>query len=375
MATAATTDAASASAGPRALIDLPALRHNLAVVRTAAPASRVWAVIKADAYGHGLAQAAAALADADGFAVARVDEGLALRRLGVDKPLLVMEGFADGQELTAAAAAALQLVVHDHWQVELLSRVGTARPRTLWLKVDTGMGRLGVQPGDAEAVARELRGIGAATRLVGLMTHLANGDDVNHELTSAQCRIARELAGRLGLPLSIGNSAGIVAHPASRSDWVRPGIMLYGGSPLIGRPAADLGLRPVMTLTSRLIAVRRLGQGAAVGYGSTFVCPEPMTVGVVAIGYADGYPRHAPGGTPVLVRGRRAPVIGRVSMDMVSIDLRTVPDAAAGDVVTLWGRGLPVDEIAGHANTISYELLCRLSPRVRVVHEDSERAL
>jgi len=353
--------------GPCARIDLDALRHNLGVVRAAAPASRVWAVIKADAYGHGVARAAAALAEADGFAVARVDEGLALRRLGVDRPVLVMEGFADADELAAARKAGLQLAVHDRWQVELLAGQRSAGPLSLWLKVDTGMGRLGVQPREADELAERLRRFGDGVVLTGLMTHLANGDDPAHPLTATQCAMARALAGRLGLPLSIGNSAGILAHAEARSDWVRPGIMLYGGSPLLDRDAADLGLRPAMTLTSRLIAVRRLAQGAAVGYGSTFVCPEAMAVGVVAIGYGDGYPRHAPPGTPVLVRGSRAPLIGRVSMDMITIDLRPIPDAAVGDRVTLWGDGLPVEEIAGRVGTINYELLCRLSTRVRQV--------
>ena len=353
--------------GPCARIDLDALRHNLGVVRAAAPASRVWAVIKADAYGHGVARAAAALADADGFAVARVDEGLALRRLGADRPVLVMEGFADAGELAAAQEAGLQLAVHDRWQVELLAGQRSAGPLSLWLKVDTGMGRLGVQPPEADELAERLRRFGDGVVLTGLMTHLANGDDPTHPLTATQCAMARALAGRLGLPLSIGNSAGILAHAQARSDWVRPGIMLYGGSPLLDRDAADLGLRPAMTLTSRLIAVRWLAQGAVVGYGSTFVCPEAMTVGVVAIGYGDGYPRHAPPGTPVLVRGSRAPLIGRVSMDMITIDLRPIPDAAVGDRVTLWGDGLPVEEIAGCVGTINYELLCRLSPRVRQV--------
>jgi alanine racemase len=377
MATATTSEpAAGLNAGPEARIDLAALRHNLGVVRAHAPASRVWAVIKADAYGHGAGRAAAVLADADGFALARVHEALALRRVGVHKPLLVLEGFADADELSAAVVAGLALAVHDPWQIELLEhrlgRLPPTPPLALWLKVDTGMGRLGLQPGQTAAAVARLRRLEPSVRLAGLMTHLANADDPEHPLTAVQCGTARRLAGEHGLPLSIGNSAGILAHAAARTDWVRPGIMLYGATPMLNATAEALGLRPVMTLTSRLIAVRRLERGAAVGYGSTFVCPEAMTVGVVAIGYADGYPRHAPPGTPVLVHGRRAPLIGRVSMDMVTIDLRGVPEAAAGDVVTLWGEGLPVEEIAARVGTINYELLCRLSPRVRVVHLDAD---
>jgi len=212
-------------------------------------------------------------------------------------------------------------------------------------------------------------GLGAAARangvdIAGLMTHLANADDPSDPLSAAQCALLRQVAADTGLPLSIGNSAGILAVPESRADWVRPGIMLYGTSPFHDRSAASLGLQPVMTLVTQLIAVQRLKRGDAVGYGQTWACPEDMPVGIAAVGYADGYPRHAPSGTPVLVRGVRCPLIGRVSMDMIHVDLRPLPDARPGDPVTLWGQGLPVDEVAARAGTISYELLCRVTPRV-----------
>lgn len=364
--------------GPWAQIDLDALQANLAICRRAAPTSRIWAVIKADAYGHGAGHCAKALQNADGYAVARVQEALGLRVLGTDKPVLVMEGVMDDAELSSAVSMGLELVIHAQWQAELLGAQlranSPSRALRVWIKVDTGMGRLGLLPEQVEPMLGRLRRLGSALELVGLMTHLANADDPLHPMAAQQCEQARALADRFGLPLSVGNSAGILAHPAARTDWVRPGIMLYGGSPLLDQAAGDLGLKPVMTLASQLIAVRELPRGAAVGYGSTYRCPEAMPVGVVAIGYGDGYPRHAPTGTPVLVRGQRAPLIGRVSMDMISVDLRAVPEAAAGDPVTLWGQGLPVEEVAAHVGTINYELLCRLSPRVRHVHQHGAAA-
>ena len=374
--------------GPIAQIDLDALRHNLAVCRAAAPESRVWAVIKADAYGHGMGHCAAALAEADGFAVARVQEALGLRGIGISKPLLVMEGIANDTELGAVLSMQVEITLHSSQQLDLilshLEANPRPRPQRLWIKLDTGMGRLGLHEAEAIALIERIRaliaspysGVGAGSNgprleLAGIMTHLANADDPSHSMTAAQCQQARALAERFDLPLSIGNSAGILAHPAARSDWVRPGIMLYGGSPLLDSSAAALGLRPVMTLSSQLIAVREMAAGAMIGYGSTYRCPEPMRVGVVAIGYGDGYPRHAPSGTPVLIHGQRAALLGRVSMDMISVDLRQVPDARVGDPVILWGHGLPVEVIAEQVGTINYELLCRLSPRVRLDYEDS----
>ncbi|WP_462320587.1 alanine racemase [Halochromatium sp.] len=367
--------------GPIARVDLGALRHNLAVCRAAAPKSRIWAVIKADAYGHGIGHCAAALKDANGFAVARVQEALGLRAIGISKPLLVMEGVANATELGAVLSMRVELTVHASWHLDLiLSQLQTnpqPTPQRVWLKLDTGMGRLGLHQAEAIALIERVRALASAQapsapllELAGIMTHLANADDPTHPMTGEQCEQARALAERFGLPVSIGNSAGVLAHPAARSDWVRPGIMLYGGSPLLNRSAKALDLRPVMTLSSQLIAVREMAAGTLIGYGSTYRCPEAMRVGVVAIGYGDGYPRHAPTGTPVLIRGQRAALLGRVSMDMISVDLRQVPDAAVGDPVLLWGQGLAVEEVAEQVGTINYELLCRLSSRVRMVHDD-----
>jgi alanine racemase len=356
---------------PRALIDLGAIRHNLGLVRRHAPKSRIWAVIKADAYGHGMEAVASSLKGAEGFAVARVAEGRRLRDHGVHKPILVLEGPIDATDLDAAQDAGLEIALHQAWQVDLIE--AAARRRTppavrVWLKLDTGMHRIGILPGQLSPICARLRRLEPAVSIVGLMTHLANADDADDPLTAGQCETAAALARQLGLPLSIGNSAGILGHPTARTDWVRPGIMLYGGSPLLGRDAAALGLRPAMTLISRLMAIQPRDPGDPIGYGGTYRCPESMPVGVVAVGYGDGYPRHAPTGTPVLIRGQRAPIVGRVSMDMISVDLRGIPDAEVGDQVILWGRGLPVEDVAANVGTINYELLCRISPRVAVEH-------
>lgn len=355
-------------ARPRAIIDHSALQHNLALVQRRTPDSRVWAVVKANGYGHGMLEVGASLEAADGLAVARMEEGVRLRKAGITKPILVMEGFLFNDELAAAREHGFELALHRSEQVTLLERTRTVKALRVWIKVDTGMHRLGLDPREVPDLLARLDTVAGDAGPVGLMTHLAQADDPRDPLTQLQCERLRALDPTARYHLSIGNSAGILAFPASRTHWVRPGIMLYGASPLIGQTAAGLGLRPVMRLETRLIAVHALRRRDRVGYGGTYVCPEDMPVGVAAIGYGDGYPRHAPTGTPVLVDGRRAPLVGRVSMDMISIDLRGLPDPAVGDPVTLWGEGLPVDEIAQWAGTISYELLCQVTSRVRMEH-------
>jgi len=355
---------------PRAVIDHSALRHNLALVRRRAPDSRIWAVVKANAYGHGMAPVATTLEAADGLAVARVEEGVRLREAGITRPILVLEGVLFEDELAVARKLGLELALHQPGQIALLERTRTARPLRVWVKVDTGMHRLGFDPEAALALLARLDADPGVEKPVGLMTHLAQADDTGDPLTPLQCERLRALDPAAKYPLSIGNSAGILAFPTSRTHWVRPGIMLYGASPLMGRSAAELGLLPVMGLEARLIAVRALRRGDRIGYGGTYVCPEDMPVGVAAIGYGDGYPRHAPTGTPVLVGGRRASLVGRVSMDMINIDLCGLPAAGVGDPVILWGEGLPVDEVAAWAGTIPYELLCQVTPRVRMEHRN-----
>ncbi len=351
----------------RARLDAQALHHNLQQVRRHAPKARVMAVVKANGYGHGLAWVANILKEADGFAVASTEEGMQLRQAGIVKPVLLLEGFFSADELPALQLRQLAPVLHDEQQLHLLESHSESLPHAVWVKLDTGMHRLGFAPEslpDLLARLRQLKGI----HDIRVMTHFANADDVSSKNTRAQIELFRAQANGLGLETSLANSAGIVAWPESHADWVRPGIMLYGGSPLIGKTAEELNLKPVMTLESALIAVHRRRRGEAIGYGGDFVCPEDMPVGVVAIGYGDGYPRHAPAGTPVLVNGQRVPLIGRVSMDMITVDLRSQPAARVGDPVVLWGEGLPVDDVAAKAGTISYELLCHVAERIpRVV--------
>jgi len=352
-----------------AFIDSSALRHNLAVVRRTAPGSRVMAVIKADGYGHGAERVARALADADAFAVACVSEAEALRTAGVRHPIVLLEGVFAADELSWAARHGCELVVHAPEQLTLLERADPGTPLPVWLKLDTGMHRLGFPPGDLAGVWRRLQSCPAVSG-VRLMTHLARADEPGAAFTATQLERFDAVAGDYACAQSIANSAAILARPESHRQWVRPGIMLYGASPFPGGGPEAVELRPAMTLATRLIAVNRHRRGEPVGYGGGYVCPEDMPVGVAAIGYGDGYPRHAESGTPVLVNGRRVPLVGRVSMDMICLDLRSQPHARPGDPVTLWGPQLPVDEIARHAGTIPYELLCRVGGRVQFMEAD-----
>ena len=347
----------------RAVLSAQALRHNFERVRAYAPHSKVMAVVKANAYGHGLVWTAQTLGTADGFAVASVEEGAELRAAHVTQPISLLEGFFDPAELADIARHRLVPVVHHAGQVLDLEQSKDINGLDVWLKVDTGMHRIGFPPAQATDAAARLSAC-AAVANVRWMSHFANADNRFDSATKYQIEEFLKLVEAGSAECSLANSAGIVAWPSSHLDWVRPGIMLYGATPLIGQSAVELGLKPVMTLESRLIAVHQRKKGAAVGYGGDWVCPEDMSVGVVAIGYGDGYPRHAPPGTPVLVNGVRVPLIGRVSMDMITLDLRTQPQARAGDPVVLWGADPTVDEIAALAGTVSYELLCCVTPRI-----------
>ena len=352
---------------PQALIDLSALKHNLNRAGQAAPHSRIIAVIKANAYGHGLIRAAQSLSAADQFAVARVSEGVQLRAAGIDKPILILEGCFDKEELQVASAQQLQLVIHCREQLLLLEMVEVSSPVACWLKINSGMHRLGIPPDGAVEAHHRLSKLPSVSPPVRLMTHLANADDLQDSASRLQLERFRPLVEKLEVESSIANSAGILGWPETRSEWIRPGIMLYGASPFLNGRAENDGLQPVMTLTSRLIAINLCPRGAGIGYGGSWRCPEEMSVGVVAIGYGDGYPRHAPSGTPVLLNGERLPLVGRVSMDMITLDLRTQPEAHVGDPVTLWGRGLPAEEIAEAAGTIAYELFCGVTSRVEFI--------
>ena len=350
--------------GACACIDLAALRHNLGVVHERAPGRRVMAVIKSQAYGHGMLPVAQALQErVDAFALARIDEAVSLRKAGIDVPLVVLEGPLTADDLGLARRYALTLVIHDLHQLALLQGDMSSGALDCWIKFDTGMHRLGFDPAQAGWLLGQFRAL-PWLRLAGLMTHLANADDIADATTETQLSRMRLVLPGCGLARSIANSAGILAWPDSHADWVRPGLMLYGASPLIGRDADALDLRSVMTLSVPLLAVHRVSCGEPVGYGGTWRAPEDLSLGVVGIGYGDGYPRHLRRVAKVLLRGHRLPVVGRVSMDMLTVDLRGLPEARVGDRVTLWGDGLPVDEVARWADTIPYTLFCGVTARV-----------
>lgn len=355
----------------RATVDLAALRANGARLRAAAGARAVWPVIKGDGYGHGMLAVARALPDAVGFCVADLEEGLALREAGVDRPVLVLQGAHDGPGLVAAARERLTLGVHAPEQVERIVRDGErlpARSLALWLKVDTGMHRLGLDP-EAVADARARLSAVPAVRELGAMTHFACADEPDHALNARQRSGFAQLSAGLS-PRSACNSAALLAGAPVADSVVRPGIALYGASPLLEQEAAALDLVPVMTLRSRFIAERTIETGESVGYGAAWVARRRTRVGYVAVGYGDGYPRHAPPGTPVRTLAGEVPLIGRVSMDSIAVDLTEAPAVRVGDPATLWGEGLPVDRVARAAGTIAYELLTQLTPRVPRVYRE-----
>ena len=349
----------------RASIDLEALRHNYLVARSRAGQARAFAVVKANAYGHGLTQAIRALGPvADGFALLDLAEARALREAGLDQPIALLEGFFEPADLATVVELGLTPTIHNEGQLTMLEQAGLATPIDVMLKINSGMNRLGFSGATFGAALARLRAL-TCVRQITLMTHFARADD-EVGITTQMARF-RTLTSGLGLPLSLANSAALLRFPEATGDLVRPGIMLYGGSPMPDMSSAeDLGLKPVMTLSSEIIAVQVLAAGERVGYGGTFEAPGPMRIGVVACGYADGYPRHAPTGTPILVGWRRTRTLGRVSMDMLACDLTHLEEAGVGSPVTLWGRGLAADEVATAAGTISYELFCALAARVPV---------
>ena len=348
----------------RAIINNAALRHNLGVVRRHAPASRVLGVVKANAYGHGVMRVARVLADAgvDGFALLELDAAVRLREAGITQRLVMLEGFFEADELPVLASHRIDTAVHCQDQVAMLKQA--PGPLHVLMKLNTGMNRLGFAAHDGQAIWQELRAL-PAVNAVTLMTHFANSDDSRG--VDWQMQTFTLMTSGMHAPRTMANSAAIVRYPHTHADWVRPGIMLYGATPFADVSAAALDLRPVMTLKSRIIAVQHLKPGDSVGYGGAFVVEHEMRIGVVACGYADGYPRHAPSGTPVRVAGVITRTVGRVSMDMLCVDLTALPAAGVGSEVTLWGEGNPVDDVATAAGTVGYELLCALAPRVPVV--------
>ncbi|MGA8258792.1 MAG: alanine racemase [Arenicellales bacterium] len=353
----------------RARIDRSALKHNLKLVRESAVHSRVMAVIKANGYGHGLLDVARGLWSADAFAVESADEAVRLREAGIRQGIALLTGFHEARELDTIAHRRLLPVIHDDWQVAALRREKTSVVVGVWIKVDSGMHRLGFTPDQVPAVVQALKSL-PNVRIEGFMSHLANADDLSDFATKNQRRAFLDAAQAYSYPLSLANSAGVLGWPGTHLDWVRPGIMLYGCSPIQGRSEAKLGLRPVMTLEARIIAVRNVPAGETIGYGGTWRCDAQTRVGVVACGYGDGYPRHAPSGTPVRVKGRTSRILGRVSMDLITIDLTEWTDVAVGDWVELWGPRVLASSVAERAGTIAYELVTGVSPRVPRIYEN-----
>ena len=352
-----------------ATIHLDALRHNLARVRALAPHSRVMAVVKADGYGHGLERVARALKGADAFGVAALSDAERLRAAGLSQRIVLLSGFDEPTDLAPLRRLNVDTVVHHESQLAMLeaeAQTNHVQDRLcIWVKFDTGMHRLGFPLERADEVRMRLARLPNVDPDIVSMTHLASSDDFDGAQTPGQLDAFAKSG--VAPTRSIANSAAVLGWPAAHADWVRVGGALYGLSVVAGKTGADFGLRPAMTLSTRLIAINRVGKGERVGYSATWECPEDMDVGVAAIGYGDGYPRLAPAGTPVLLNGMRVPIIGRVSMDLMTLDLRRAPEAKVGDVITLWGDALPVEEIAAAAGTISYELTCSITRRVRFV--------
>ena len=348
----------------KALIHSSALINNLLVARQTAPTAKILSVVKANGYGHGLLCVAKALEASDGFAVLTVHEAVRLREAGFSQPVLLLEGVFTADELTAAAEHGLSVVVHTAEQIAMLRAAWSPVKIDVFLKLNTGMNRLGFSPEAFSQALAELQACQVAGKIT-LMTHFANADEVSG--LGGQFDRFQSLTRDMGKPICLANSAALLRYPQTHGDWVRPGIMLYGASPFAEKRGSDLGLEPAMSLVSEIIAVQNLKQGDAVGYGGTFVADQEMRIGIVACGYADGYPRHAGTGTPILVQGRRTRTLGRVSMDMLFADLTDIPEAGIGSPVTLWGEGMPVEEVARAAGTISYELLTARAERVPVV--------
>lgn len=362
-----------------ATIDTDALRHNAALLRARAPRSRLMAMVKADAYGHGLEQVVRALAHADAFGVAALSEARRIRDICCTTPVVVMAGPIDADDVAWMRQHAVGAVIHDAGQLALLEQAPDGPPLQCWLKIDTGMHRLGVAPEEVRSVHARLAACAAVHPDVVLMTHFASSDATdlhtrNGAMTLRQLRTFEETVAGLPGVRSLANSAAVLEWPQTHADWIRPGGALYGMSVVESRPGPEYGLRAVMQLDSALLAVKQVRGGERIGYSGLWEAPQDMPVGIVAAGYGDGYPRGMPSGAPVLLNGRPVPLVGRVSMDLLALDLRTQPQAQAGDPVRLWGDGLAVDRVAADAGTIGYALTCAVTARVpkRCVGSDAQ---
>ncbi|CAM6193096.1 catabolic alanine racemase DadX [Citrobacter sedlakii] len=348
-----------------ASLDLQAMKQNLSIVRQAAPDARVWSVVKANAYGHGIERIWNALGGTDGFALLNLEEAITLRERGWKGPILMLEGFFHADDLTVYDTWRLTTSVHSNWQLKAIQNAKLNAPLDVYVKVNTGMNRLGFLPERLQTVWQQLR----AMPNVGEMTLMSHFADAEHPdgINEAMARIAQATEG-LECRRSLANSAATLWHPEAHGDWVRPGIILYGASPSgQWRDIANTGLKPVMSLCSEIIGVQTLKAGDRVGYGGRFTAQHEQRIGIVAAGYADGYPRHAPTGTPVLVDGVRTMTVGTVSMDMLAVDLTPCPQAGIGTPVELWGKEIKIDDVAAAAGTVGYELMCALALRVPVV--------
>ena len=349
--------------GTCAVIDLSALKHNYERIKSVALNSRILSVVKADGYGHGMSSIANALRCSDGFGVAILDEALLLRASGFKQTVVLMEGVFSRGELEEVSNKQIDIVVHQKEQVALLEAGTLPSAVNVWLKIDTGMNRLGVNIEQAPDLFARLKCCDNVSSIT-LMSHFACADDVNASQTQTQYEAFQQATQHYNYPKSMANSAGIFRDSRFHFDWVRPGIALYGTTPVLENSTASLGLLPVMTVQSKVISLRALSSGDSVGYGATWTATKPTTVAVVAIGYGDGYPRHVDSRAYVLIDGQRCPVVGRVSMDMLTVDVSSVTNVALGDPVVLWGKGLPVEVVASWADTVNYELLCQVTERV-----------
>lgn len=353
-----------------ATIHLGALRDNLHRLRELSAGTRIMAVVKADGYGHGLERVARVLGQADAFGVACIADGRRLRAAGIRQRIVVLSGIDEASDIAEMHRLGLESVIHHDSQIDWLAADRDPRPLKVWLKIDSGMHRLGFAPELVGAAQSRLLALPNVDRDIGWMTHLANSDVFGDTQTLAQISCFENLVADLPGARTLSNSAGVLGWPQARGQWARPGGLLYGISLVAGTSGADFGFRPAMTLSSKLVAINRIGKGEPIGYAATWTCPEDVDIGVVQIGYGDGYPRSAAVGTPVLVNGRQASLVGRVSMDLITIDLRGHGDARVGDPVILWGPDLPVEHIAEHAGTIGYDLVCGMTRRVRFLEDE-----
>ena len=346
----------------KAVVKLSALRHNLARVRQYAPQAKVLAIVKADAYGHGLLRLLPGLTDADGLGVLRINEALLLREAGYRRPILLLEGVFSADELHTASAHDISIVVHHQQHIAMLQSCNLAKPLSIFLKMNSGMNRLGFVPGEYEQAYLQLKACPAVAE-INLMTHFATADDERGIVQ--QLQVFERATANISAPISLANSASIIRYPEAHRDWVRPGIMLYGASPVAGTAASSFGLQPVMRLSSEVIAIQTLQAGQGLGYGQQYIAERETRIAVVACGYADGYPRIAPNGTPIGISGQLTQVLGRVSMDMMFADISNLPEVQVGSEVELWGDLVSVDAVAEAAGTVGYELLCAVAPRVQ----------